>query len=169
MAASNISFRAFNMNSAGNMTAVWSFIPTFTLVNSIVNVFLNGCVLLLFLTERHLQTPFAIYLINLLIVNLACNVMQSPVNIITTLYSSWTVINQSVCTMYLYGTSVVSGGMMFSHALITANRIWAIAFPISYRTYHSKRTAIFTVFGLWIYIHLLQVRVHFARVLHLPT
>ena len=38
--------------------------------------------------------------------------------------------------------------------LIALNRIWAVVYPLSYRTYHTLRTAVFTCLAMWLYVHL---------------
>lgn len=117
-----------------NATARLTVVPGITGTIHISNIVLNSIVLGHFLKYRHLRTPFAIYLINLLSTNFACAWLQSPAKFIVGLYNSnWTVLNSAVCTVNLYGAGVVGAGTMTSHVLITINRLWALVFPLSYK------------------------------------
>ena len=39
------------------------------------------------------------------------------------------------------------------HMLIAINRMWAVSFPISYRSMHSTRTAVALCIVVWLYVH----------------
>ncbi|XP_055353080.1 octopamine receptor beta-2R-like [Paramacrobiotus metropolitanus] len=90
----------------------------------------------------------------LLASNIILTIMNFPLDIIGSVYSSWW-LSSAACNLYLYGNWVLEGGMMHMHVLITANRIWAMQFPVSYKTHHgsSKRTGLFLILLAWIYVH----------------
>lgn len=126
-------------------TVLWSVIPIFNLTFMFVNILLNGVVLCRFIKYRHLRTPFAIYLMNLLFTDLSMSFVQTPIKIVAHVYSSWTILNPATCTINLYGGAVIGGGIMMSHVLITANRVWAMTWPISYRARHTRKMAVLAV------------------------
>lgn len=150
-------------SSSGNITLRhspninWGALPVINMTFLFVNILLNSFVLCHFLRYKHLRTPFAMYLMNLLFTNLAMTFLQTPIKIVANLYSSWTILNPATCTLNLYGGGVIGGGMMTSHMLITANRIWAITWPISYKVRHTKRVALLAVVSMWCYIHILKL------------
>lgn len=135
----------------------WGVIPIFNLTFMVVNIILNGVVLVHFMRYRGLRTPFSVYLINLLISNLAICFIQNPIKLIANVYLNWTILSATTCTLNLYGGIVVGGGIMTSHALITASRVWATTWPISYRDTHTKKVAILAVVAMWSYVHMLKL------------
>lgn len=66
--------------------------------------------------------------------------MWGPFDLITSLsYTFWT--NSLNFSLSGYGTSLAAV-VMNSHALIAINRIWAMTFPLSYRTYYTRKVAV---------------------------
>ena len=131
----------------------WTALSAFTLVTFITGTLGNGCLLLLFLKERILRTPFNVYLINLLIANFICVIILYPMDLMANLHSSQWLLGDRACTLANYSTYVVAAGMFHSHMLIAVNRTWALVHPLSYRSIHSTRAAIFLCVTMWIYLH----------------
>lgn len=131
----------------------WTATPIILLIAFTFGCLSNGILLLLFIEHRALRTPFNIYLINLLIANLAYLCVQNSMDIPFNLYSTWFMGNYA-CTVYIYGSFVLEAGIMHAHQLIAINRIWAIVYPVSYRSHHSVRTALLLCVGMWVSLHL---------------
>ncbi|XP_055349163.1 alpha-2B adrenergic receptor-like [Paramacrobiotus metropolitanus] len=132
----------------------WSFFPVFNLVTFLLVIFLNSGVLVVFIRDKQLRTPFAMYLMNLLCANIVIAILQNPLDIVTSYANIW-YPGQKACTVYLYASYAISGGIMISHVLITTNRIWAICFPFSYKHFHTKKLAMGVCVGMWCYVHIL--------------
>lgn len=112
----------------------WTSLPLFIMTDLCLNLILTAIVLSHFVGYRHLRTSFAVCLINLLIANSMSAVLRICPNVLANvLTKSWTALGDPICSLSLYGNSTIGGGIMMSHALITANRIWALFAPLSYR------------------------------------
>ncbi|XP_055349157.1 5-hydroxytryptamine receptor 1D-like [Paramacrobiotus metropolitanus] len=132
----------------------WSFTPVSEIIISPISVLLNSYCLFLFLTNKKLHTAFNVYLGNLLFANLMYTILNNPLGIINGLYRIWP-LGTTACNVYTYSLSAFGAMTVNSHAFITLNRLWAVTFPINYRKHHGIRTSLFTVFLLWIYVHLI--------------
>ena len=132
----------------------WNALSAFTLMLLITGTLGNGDLLLLFLKDRTLRTPFNVYLINLLTANFVCVIFLYPMDLMANLHSSHWLLGDRACSLYIYTTYVIEAGIFHSHALIAVNRTWALVHPLSYRSFHSGRTAVFLCLGVWIYVNL---------------
>ncbi|OQV15774.1 putative Melanopsin [Hypsibius exemplaris] len=142
-------------NGTLNLTiaaAEWTVLPVFSLFVFITAFLGNGLLMVTFIRERSLRTPFNVYIINLLAANLAVVIFQYPMDIVTNLHSAW-LLGNGACNLYLYANSVFGACICNSHMLIAINRMWAVSFPLSYRTHHSRRTAVCLCLGVWVYVH----------------
>ncbi|OWA51973.1 hypothetical protein BV898_16431 [Hypsibius exemplaris] len=141
----------------------WSWSPVFYLIVCICGIICNGTLLSLFIYDRHLRTPFNVYLINLFSANMACLLVQYPLAVLSYRYPSgrWTMGNPA-CTLYLYCQSVLGAAIISFHALTAINRAWAILQPRSYRTLHSARLAWTLCGAMWVYIHTVEGAFLFA-------
>jgi len=59
----------------------------------------------------------------------------------------------------LYAQKIFGSALRYGHALVSANRIWAVTFPISYRAAQTNRSANGLIVGMWVYIHVLSLPV----------
>ncbi|OQV17886.1 hypothetical protein BV898_08017 [Hypsibius exemplaris] len=134
----------------------WSYLPGLSLVICIIALASNGLVLWLFIRHEHLRTPFTTYIMNLLVVNLFNEIFQQPLTIISKL-RTFSSLGTHFCTAFLYGSYVIHSLVYNSHFLITLNRIWAVAHPVSYRQYHTRKVALRTCLAFWMYIHLVML------------
>ncbi|OQV23104.1 hypothetical protein BV898_03149 [Hypsibius exemplaris] len=151
----NTSLNNFNNTSQTSpLKATWTVTSVLSLVTFIFGILSNGILLLLFAKDRTLLTPFNVYLINLLIANLSCVLTQYPFDIVNNLYAFQWYLGERVCTLYLYGSFVLNSAIFNAHQLIAINRVWAVVHPLSYRDYHSTKTALTMCGAMWIYIHL---------------
>jgi hypothetical protein len=142
-----------SLTQTAPLYANWSVAPLFLLIISVLGFFGNGSLLIAFAKDPSLRTPFSIYLINLLVANLICIILEYPLDIVANLYSGW-FLGEKACTAYLYGSFVIQAAVFNAHQLIALNRMWAAVHPISYRTRHSVRTAVLLCLGMWVYVHL---------------
>ncbi|OQV15775.1 hypothetical protein BV898_10029 [Hypsibius exemplaris] len=143
----------------------WTLMPVVSLLIFIFSSIGNGLLLIVFIKERSLRTPFNIYVMNLLIANLVCLVFQFPMDIFSSLYSSW-LLGERACTLYLYANFVLEANICNAHLLIAINRIWAVCNPLSYLTVHSVRTAVVLCIGVWVYVHVAVSPVVFVDALY---
>ncbi|GAV02954.1 hypothetical protein RvY_13454 [Ramazzottius varieornatus] len=134
---------------------IWSAVPVFSLIIFIAATVANGFVLYLFARHRHLRTPFNIYVLNLVIATLIETLLQLPLYLINNLRPHWW-LGSTACSIYLYGNTI-QGVMVCSHALITINRIWAVASPVTYRTHHKRKTAIVLCTAVWLYVQIFRL------------
>ncbi|GAU94537.1 hypothetical protein RvY_06293 [Ramazzottius varieornatus] len=131
---------------------VWSS-TSYLSVCILTTALLTNCsVILLFIKNPTLRSPFAVYIINLFVANLFQLTLHYPLEILHELYARWW-MGRTVCTLFLYSTWVIQAAMCNAHALIALNRLWAITFPHSYRHRHSKRLAIGLCVSVWLYLH----------------
>lgn len=136
------------MNQSFNSTGIGSgsmspwtnavIVALFIRVNAVL---INGAVLLMFIQYSHLRTSFSVYVVLLLSFNALIAFMSSVFDISENIYDKW-MMGQCLCTIKIYNLWVFSGCIRYTHVLITANRIWAILFPVQYRNYHSKKIAV---------------------------
>lgn len=132
----------------------WRFPPCFVILMSTFALPINAIVLWIFYREKRLITSFTVYIIALLVCNLTYVIIKQTVDIITDLYCIWP-LGQVVCDIYKYYVYGFAGVILHLHALITANRIWAVNFPLSYRNYHTKHLAIVLCVAVTLYTHVI--------------
>ena len=134
---------------------IWSVVPVFSLIVLILATISNGLVLYLFIRHANLRTAFGVYVINLVVSNLIETWIQLPLYLINNLRSYWW-IGTTACSIYLYGDTLWA--ILFcSHALITINRIWAVAAPVSYRARHTKKVSVILCIAVWAYVHIIRL------------
>ena len=94
------------VNGTGIPIAQWTVLPVFSLLVFLAAFFGNGLLLLVFIKERQLRTPFNVYIINLLFANFVLVLIQYPMDIVTNLYNAW-LLGHRACQLYLYANSVI--------------------------------------------------------------
>ncbi|XP_055330403.1 uncharacterized protein LOC129582814 [Paramacrobiotus metropolitanus] len=122
-----------------------------TLTCSILMAILNSVLAAVFLSKPDLRSSFASYLTALLIFNALVSI-HGFLNVVKSRYPVY-MRNQRLCDFRLYVSWVITGIPLNLHILITINRIWAIAFPVSYRNRHSPRLAWLLVASVVVYVH----------------
>lgn len=119
---------------------------------TLVSWLCNGAVLITFLKNRHLVTPFTVYLICLLACDLVQGAVMNPLDTIDSI-STYFWMGTIACNVWQYTNYVIGGAIVHSHDMITVNRIWAVTFPHSYKQSHKKRFAVIAVVLMFMYIH----------------
>ncbi|OWA51983.1 hypothetical protein BV898_16440 [Hypsibius exemplaris] len=147
---------ANQISPSEELKLTWSLTPVFFLCISILGLIFNAGALFLFIKKRHSSTPFDIYVINLLGVNIICLFTQYPLSVISNLYPYGWHLGGPACTLYMYCLAILNAGIIHIHALISINRAWAIVHPISFRTAHTNRTTVMICVIMWIYIHVAE-------------
>ena len=109
----------------------WGIVPTFYLVILVCSVLGNGGLFSLMAIEKHLHTPFNIYVMNLLFCNALANILIQPFNLITAVYGRF-MAGEVGCSIIFYAR-IVWATSFVTHSFITINRLWAVWFPLSYR------------------------------------
>lgn len=133
-------------------TVAWNIVSALTLIETIAAFNLNLVVLIRIFTLQPLQTPFYIYITNLLLANVVYFTLTAPLDFINELYTSWWLGN-SWCTVYIYGLFVITLVQMSTHTLIAVNRLWAVQFPLSYKKFNTMRFISLLCFGTWLFAH----------------
>ena len=134
----------------------WSVSSCVSLFVTVVGGLLNLCVLSSFLWRPSLRNPFAIYVINVLIVDLILALAHGPLNVIERYYPSWQ-LGLPVCFFYVYLSYTFQSLINFAHFLRALNRVWAVTFPFSYRTDHTTKFAVVLCISVWLIIHSCQI------------
>lgn len=132
-------------------SAEWSGSVILTTIVTCSILLLNISVLPLFLKVKWID--FYAYLINLLLANILFNILASPLEIINNLYPVWW-LPEITCSFYLYVSWVLAYVPTYGHVLITANRLWAVTFPISYSRNATTRTAVILCICSWMLAHI---------------
>ena len=147
-----------NMSSACNQTNPnsprWNYVPILSSIITVAGLLTNGLVLLVIVVNHTvLITPFNIYLINLLVGNLLNLILFFPLNVVHLVYGDYWWLGNSTCTFYIYGMYLLNASLGHGHLLITLNRLWAVTFPLSYRSVHRQSLAIKLCLAKWAYLH----------------
>ncbi|XP_055338433.1 5-hydroxytryptamine receptor 1D-like [Paramacrobiotus metropolitanus] len=156
----NQSLSSATDNTATNTSAKfryqWSFIPALEAISFPCVVLLNGGILALFIINKRFNIPFNIYLSSVLVSNIFFAVLDNPLDILNFISPYWW-LGDPLCSLYLYALNIPSGIVMYSHVLITINRIWAVTFPHAYRRHHSVQIAVCMVAAVWMYVHIVYL------------
>ncbi|GAU94538.1 hypothetical protein RvY_06294 [Ramazzottius varieornatus] len=113
----------------------------------------NALVLSAFVINKQLRTPFSVYLINLLVSDLAQSLLDLPFTTMGGFLPVWP-LGRKACNFSLYGKWVYSAVVRNTHSLISFNRVWALFFPIHYKQNHTNATAIWLCVATWVYVHI---------------
>ena len=143
-------------NSTYNNTLTWTTISSFNVFVLTTGLFTNLSVILLFVQNASLRTPFTIYLVNLLVANLMCSVVYYPLQLLNDLYAIWWT-GTNVCTVYQYAQWIAQSAMCNAHLMIALNRLWAVTLPVSYRQNHKKSMAVTICVATWVFVHVCLV------------
>lgn len=131
----------------------WTYFPVITICTGTLTVILNSLVLIILFRKENIALPFTFYLINLLVANIMFVMLGNPLDVVNGLYKIWP-LGWTVCTIYLYAYYVVACAVVSAQALITFNRLWAMTFPVHYRTHHTRPVAFALCCIMWIYVHI---------------
>lgn len=152
----NLSDQHLNFSHLAKLSAEelyfrWTALEVVNLIIAVSGAVLNSLILFLFLTKKCLQTPFTVYLMNLLLANFMNTGFAKLTSAL--IFLSRTVRSSPfACTFYLITNYISSAAITNTHVIITANRVWAVTFPYSYKTRHTKTMAIWVCVILWIYV-----------------
>ncbi|OWA50865.1 hypothetical protein BV898_15368 [Hypsibius exemplaris] len=153
----NVTYPKNATTDTNTSVPVWTFSAFFYLVISIIGVIGNGFILLLIIcNRRHRTSPFNFYVLNLLSANFLSSLVLYPMSVYYERnyhHPKWYFGIPSL-SVYLYFQNVLAMGMVNTHAIMAANRVWAIIFPVSYRTHHSRKFAMLTCLVMWTYVHI---------------
>ncbi|XP_055329083.1 mu-type opioid receptor-like [Paramacrobiotus metropolitanus] len=132
-------------------STLWTSTDIFSLINLVAILLTNGTTLFVYARCSQLRSnTFSLYLINLLISNVF-KALTAPVEIIQHLAVRKDQSAAYCATLIALGYTS-NAVMMHNHVLITMNRVWAITFPVGYRNYHSRRTAVVLCVAMWVYV-----------------
>ncbi|OQV17603.1 hypothetical protein BV898_08372 [Hypsibius exemplaris] len=111
---------------------------------------LNGLVLLAFLRDPQLRTPFNLIVMHLIASNIL-SAMQYAVSVPGTYTGQWQ-LGERFCDLYLLLQSLIGGSIICTHSLIAVNRAWAIVYPVHYRSANTKRASALQLILMWVFI-----------------
>ncbi|OQV21964.1 hypothetical protein BV898_04175 [Hypsibius exemplaris] len=131
-------------------------IPVLSIVIYFLGVLFNGTVLAVFAKNPALRTPFNVYVINLFLGNLGTIAFQLPFTIVHLATGlperpRW-LYNDSVCNLFIWASQGMVSCPTGCHKLIAISRLWAVLFPIHFRTHHSLWTAVCLCVVAWVAI-----------------
>ncbi|OQV25596.1 hypothetical protein BV898_00532 [Hypsibius exemplaris] len=130
-----------------------TFLPYVFVILCIGVVVLNSFVLVAFVKNRNLRTPFNIYIINLVLADLLQALFDLPFTLLGEFTPIWP-LGRAGCNFALYAKWVFSAAVRNTHSLISLNRMWAVFMPISYRERHTRAIATALCLGTWVYVHI---------------
>ncbi|GAU95362.1 hypothetical protein RvY_06992 [Ramazzottius varieornatus] len=129
--------------------ATWLLVPIMLL-----STVLNVIVLLAFVTDRKLWTPFNYYLCNLGVCDTIIGSIDTVFYFIYNRSGVWP-STRAACDLWLYIDWIVTIAVAYSLMFISLDRLWAITYPIGYRTYHSRRLSALTIAVMWVAVNLI--------------
>ena len=136
----------------------WTTQTIFSILTLITGLTGNTLLLTIFAKTPDLRTAFNIYVINLLLANLSCLLVQYPLIVASSLYNGTQFMSRRLCSLYLYSTYVLGAAVFNAHQLIAWNRVWAMVHPVSYRRLHaSPRLATRFCVAMWAVVHVIVV------------
>ncbi|OWA50869.1 hypothetical protein BV898_15372 [Hypsibius exemplaris] len=137
---------------------IWTSRALFYLLICIIGFICNGSTLLMILCDRqHRTASFNVYIIILLSTNLLASMVQYPLAVMYERHRQiYYYIGKPAWSVYLYCQNVLTTVMVNIHAIMAANRMWAILFPVSYRSHHSRKLALITCLVAWVYVHIVE-------------
>ncbi|XP_055351463.1 5-hydroxytryptamine receptor 1B-like [Paramacrobiotus metropolitanus] len=153
------------LNTTTNLTFNWTgylaktqmTTPRYIRIGAVATtLLLNFAILALYVRHRSLRTPFAVYLINLLVANLLFTALLFVDHMIKLVQPGWQ-SRAAVCDAYLYAWYPAAMAMTWAQVLVVQNRLWAVTFPFSYRLYHSHRVAVAVCVVKWMFVHILTL------------
>ncbi|XP_055346118.1 P2Y purinoceptor 8-like [Paramacrobiotus metropolitanus] len=142
----------FSPTNSTPPNTTWDFSPIYSLCTIFLTVIGNGFILFLYIRSSKLHGPFAVYVINLLIANMLCSLIQTPLDLYVRLirHHSFPAL---FCSFHVYFNYALTTTIPVAHVLITLNRVWAIAAPLSYRRHHSYKMAAGICVGMWVFLN----------------
>lgn len=147
----------------------WAFSDIYAATIGLLVFTFNGLTLSVFIIDSGLRRQsFSIFLIFLLTSNMLFSAIQNPLEIINFRFSHWW-MGKTWCIVYYYSTNVLARGAMFTHLLISLNRIWAVTFPLSYRNAQTTKMALGFCVILWAYAHIVVLPDMVYKILSMRT
>ncbi|XP_055330721.1 substance-K receptor-like [Paramacrobiotus metropolitanus] len=150
----NFSTNSGISNSATSATEiVWGFEYCLTAVCSILSLLLNSVVATFLLVRRELRKPFNCYLISILIADGLISLLGC-INIAKDFIDE-NRMGKAVFVFMQYIYWVVAGIPLNLHVLVAGNRVWAVAYPFSFKLHHSYSFAVCLICAAIFYVHLI--------------
>ncbi|XP_055347965.1 thyrotropin-releasing hormone receptor-like [Paramacrobiotus metropolitanus] len=118
----------------------------------------NSFIVLVYARSPQLRTPFNSYLLTLSLLDLIKSSTSSVNNISNYLRFRW-VFGEFMCLLNLYCAQITSACIVTIHVLISLNRLWAVTFPFSYRTRHTRKLAAGLIIAVVVVLNALSLPV----------
>lgn len=141
-----------NLSRVSDSASLWDVPSLATIILCILIFLFNGMTLFVFIRDRTLQTPFSVHLKFLLGINSVYAASAMPLRIFNNIYVGDWQFGNGWCSVYIYADLILPAIGIHAHILITANRMWALFFPLSYRKSSAKH-AYFLCLAIFVYIH----------------
>ncbi|XP_055344688.1 cysteinyl leukotriene receptor 1-like [Paramacrobiotus metropolitanus] len=118
---------------------------------AVVSFLSNTFILTVFTKSSQLWTPFSVYIVSLSLLDLVNTCTNRFVLISQFLKIPW-LLGDGYCYFSLFATTVITGSIIHTQALISINRLWAVTFPNHYRLHHSIKVSACSEIGVVLYL-----------------
>ncbi|XP_055348552.1 alpha-2B adrenergic receptor-like [Paramacrobiotus metropolitanus] len=117
----------------------------------------NIIVLIEFIRIPSRITPFTVYLIILLIINLFFLSVVPLTELMNQLYGGWW-MGRAVCNIHNYTSAIGSASQICIHICISISRLWAVHYPMAYRINHTRKVALLMCLSAVVVVHVIELR-----------
>ncbi|OQV12737.1 hypothetical protein BV898_13057 [Hypsibius exemplaris] len=130
------------------MRTIMSWFTIFTIVATLVT---NGFIIVVYITRGHLRTAFNAYIFNIALTEALTAILAMPGIFVLSFYGYWP-YSPILCSAFTFVKQHLGSGVRYGHVLVTVNRMWAVTFPLDYRTAHTKRVSNCLIISTWIFV-----------------
>ncbi|OWA52102.1 hypothetical protein BV898_16564 [Hypsibius exemplaris] len=146
----------FNASASQNFTEIHTDLTSaittwFTIFTLIATLITNGLIVAVYATRQHLRTPFNAYIVNIAATEILLALAAMPGKLVLSFTGYWP-YSALLCSAFTVSQQIFSSGLRYAHFLVTVNRVWAVTYPLRYRTVHTKRVASRIIAVTWVFI-----------------
>lgn len=136
-----------------------TFIVTwFIALSCFATVVGNALLLLIYFRDPALRTTFNTYVVSLAATEIFLGLTAMPASVISVYYGYWP-LSKGLCDITACIGQIFGSAVRYGHLLISANRLWAVTFPLSYNRWQTLRFSVYAVVGQWVFLCLLHLPV----------
>lgn len=134
--------QGFNLTAAGIVRG-WNYSATIFAIFTWLTFLFNGFLMILFIKEKHLRTPFTVYLMNLFCANLNLN-CENPLRMLNVMKQE-RFGDLVLCSIEKYNDWISLAVVLFSHFLIYSQLHLGHTIPAFLEKYHHNEFTVFMV------------------------
>ncbi|GAU94770.1 hypothetical protein RvY_06489 [Ramazzottius varieornatus] len=148
--------------------ATWWTILLFSVL-IFITIISNLLVVLSFVVEPRLRTPFNYYLLSMAVSDFLVGALDLPQYLASYTYYGYWPFGDVQCTFWLYVDNVIPSLTLWFLVVLSLDRVWAIDRPISYRRHNSRSKcfvallAAFVITNLPVLPGFIHARIHFGN------